>query len=261
MSYSRISCGELEHQAGISAFKSTVVAELEEHVDSRRRMLEAIKSDQVTSSAFKGVEAVVEHERQRFKATARGRLPLDGARTLSLSARGPLSVSVPPYDVQWTTSFLDDADSKAGTFTALTIDEGYQAAGVGLYVSTATEGQVRFSADATFHSKWTDLVIEHGAAATSGGVGVIVYEGGNVVARTRAQLWDDCVVADKLQGNTGDDVTYLTQTAAGQTYFHMVPNRQYLVWIWAWTRAAMLGANFAGAYIEASIPFVVLARA
>ena len=60
----------------------------------------------------------------------------------------------------WISSaFWDEADNVAGTFKVFTIDElGYQAAGVGLFVSTTIDQNVRFSADAIFHSQWTNLI-------------------------------------------------------------------------------------------------------
>jgi hypothetical protein len=123
-------------------------------------------------------------------------------------------------------------------------------------VNTTRDSDVRFSADAQFHSQWTDLALE-GGAATEGGVGVIVYEGGNTVAREDAVLWSDSQVG-VWQSATDEESTFLTQTAAGQTYFHMVPGRQYQVWVWCWTTAAVLGNALALASIKAEMPFVVV---
>jgi hypothetical protein len=258
------------HQVGIEAFKKTVTSELEDRIQAKRRIMDQlklviapetalIKENPASRTALRALEPLVTQERLKFKENMTS-LQLEGFRTLSLTTRGGLSVSVPPYDVQWTSGPLDEADKNAGTFTATSIDSlGYQAAGVGLFVSTTFEENVRFSADAMFHSKWTDLVVE-GAATTEGGVGVLVYEGGNVVARKDAPLWYDFQQGHAIGGKSGDDLTYLTQTIAGQTYFHMLPGRQYLVWIWAWTTADILGNDLAIGVIQASVPFVVLAQ-
>jgi hypothetical protein len=258
------------HQVGIEAFKKTVTTELENRIHAKRKVIDQlklvvasenalIKADPAARAALKALVPLVEEARLKFKET-KSSLQQKGVRTLSLTTRGGLSVSVPPYDVQWTSSLFDDADRNTGTFTARSIDSlGYQAAGVGLFVSTTIEEDVRFSADAEFHSRWTDLVIE-GAATTEGGVGVLVYEGGNLVARNDALLWSDFQSGHAIHGNSGDDFTYLTQTRAGQTYFHMLPGRQYLVWIWSWTTANILGNDLAIGSIEAHVPFVVLAQ-
>ena len=270
MSVNRSTHSEDVYQAGIEAFKKTVTTELEDRIHAKHRIMEQvkvvtaaenalIKADPAAQSALKALTPLVEEERLKFK-NAKSSLQRGGLKTLSLTTSGGLSVSVPPYDVQWTSSFFDDADRNAGTFTARTIDSlGYQAAGIGLFVSSTIPENARFSADAEFHSKWTDLVIE-GAATSEGGIGVLVYEGGNLIARNDAMLWSDFQSGHAIHAASGDDVTYLTQTRAGQTYFHMEPGRHYLVWVWCWTTAAILGNDLAIGTIDAQMPFVVVAQ-
>jgi hypothetical protein len=255
-------------QDAIEAFQKTVTSELEARVYAKQKFMEHVKhitapedalimADPAARSALKALEPLVAESRAQFKK-ATTPLKHDGFSTFSITTHGGLTISVPPYDVQWTSSFFDDADKNAGTFTSRSIDSlGFQAAGLGVFVSTTIPERVRFSADAQFHSRWTDLVIE-GAAITEGGVGVIVYEGGNVIARTDAQLWSDTQSGHAIHGASGDDVTSLTQTRAGQTYFNMLPGRQYLVWVWSWTTAAILGTDLAVGLIEAHMPFVVV---
>ncbi len=259
-----------EAHESIEAFKRTVTQELEARVQAKQKMLEQaklinapiralIERDPAAKAALDGFAPYIEQERAKFKNTASAIKPGE-FKTMSLVTHGGLSVSVPPYDTQWTSSLFDAADRNAGTFSARSIDSlGYQAAGIGLFVSTTVAENVRFSADAQFHYRWTDLVV-HGVAATSGGVGVLVYEGGNAVARTDAVLWDDFQQGTQVGGASDDEVIYLTQTRAGQTYFHMEPNRQYLVWIWSWITATILGNDLAVGVIDATVPFVVLAR-
>jgi|GEM_PF-5194376 len=271
MSIQRDVHSEESCQAAIEAFKKTITHELGSRVQAKHRFIEQaklvtapvsalIRENSGAQSALKELVPLVEEERLKFK-NVKSLLHPNDVRTLSVTTSGGLIISVPPYDVQWTTSKIwDKADSKAGTFTAETIDSlGYQAAGVGLFVSSRIPQNVRFSADAEFHSRWTDLVIE-GAATTEGGIGVLVYEGGNVVARSDAQLWSDFQVGNALHGASGDTMTTLTQTSAGQTYFHMLPGRQYLVWVWCWTTAAILGNDLAIGIIDCSMPFVVVAQ-
>ena len=270
MSVQRATHSEEVCQAAVQAFRQTVTYELESRVHAKHKFMEQVKlvtaplndlirANSGAQSALKGLAPLVEEERQKFK-NVKSLLKRDDVRTLSLTTRGGLSVSVPPYDVQWTSSFFDDADSSAGTFTARSIDSlGYQAGGIGLFVSSTISEEVRFSADAEFHSRWNDLIIE-GAATTEGGIGVLVYEGGNVVARSDAHLWSDFQSGHSIHGASGDTVTYLSQTSASQTYFHMLPGRQYLVWVWSWTTAAILGNDLAVGIIECRMPFVVVAQ-
>jgi hypothetical protein len=258
-------------ETAIDTFKHTVTSELEARVEAKTRMIDQIRlvnapvraliqQDAKARSAISALAPMVETERARFKKTATTKISTNEFKTLSLTTHGGLSVSVPPYDFQWTSSVFDDADKNAGTFAAHTIDSlGYQAAGIGLFLSTTVAEDVRFSADAEFHAQWTDLVIE-GVAATDGGVGVLVYEGGNTIARTDAQLWDDFQSGHSIVSNSGDTVTYLTQTSAADTYFHMEPGRKYQAWVWCWTTATVLGNDLAVSSIQAKMPFVVLAR-
>jgi hypothetical protein len=255
-------------QQAVDAFKKTVTSELDARVYAKHKFMEHVKhvtaperaliaADPAAKAACKALEPLVAEGRAQFKSVKTA-LNHEGVSTFSITAHGGLTISVPPYDVQWTTGLFNDADMNAGTFTSRSIDSlGYQAAGLGIFVSTTIPGRVRFSADAEFHSRWTDLVIE-GAATTEGGVGVLVYEGGNVIARSDAQLWSDTQSGVTLHGASGDDVTLLTQTRAGQTYFNMLPGRQYLVWVWSWTTAAILGNDLALGLIEAHMPFVVV---
>jgi hypothetical protein len=262
-------------QIGIEAFEKTITSELENRTQRKNQIIDQLKPvfasenalinvDPTARSALKALEPLLEEKRLKFKEHKRLQQQ-DRLRTLSLTTHGGLSVSVPPYDTEWKSSFLADADRDAGTFKAMSIDGdgSYVAAGVGLFVSTTIEENVRFSADATFHITWSNLIIQSGAAHSEGGIGVLVYEGGNVIARNDAQLWDDFPAEFQggITGNSGDEFIRLTDTSAGHTYFHMIPGRQYLVWIWGWTRTNTLGASvFAGGIIDAHVPFVVLAQ-
>jgi hypothetical protein len=258
--------------AATKGFSELVTKELEGRLSKNRKLAEQaqiisaplstlIRADEKAMSALRAVEPMIKEERDRHKSAARAivRRPV---RPFSITTNGSLIISVPPYDLWWKSGsvLFTEADSNAGTFKAETVDDlGYTAAGLGLFVSTTIPQNVRFSADAEFHSRWTDLVI-HGGAINEGGVGVLVSEGGNTIARKDAKLWGDypAGVGSPWFGASGDNVTLLTQTAAGQTYFHMVPGRQYVVWVWCWVVTHTLGSVFAFAEIEAHMPFVVV---
>jgi len=226
------------------------------------------KSAAHPASTSNKLAQLLEGERQRFKSASTF-AKQKAARFLSLTTNGGLTVAVPPYDFVWTTGFLDDADKIAGTFDAFSVDTtGYQAAGLGLFVSSTTSENVQFSADAEFHIRWTDWALgggqpptgaEFGVAATDGGIGVIVFEGGNTVVRRDVHLWSDTKVGSGLQNIASDDrMMFLSQTSAGTTNFHVEPGRRYQVWIWCWTWSGVLGTALAIASIEARIPFVVV---
>jgi hypothetical protein len=260
---------ERDCHADVEAFKQTVTSELQNRVHAKHKFIEQVKqvSDPLNDlirenhraqTVLKEFAPTLEEEITRFK-NLKSSLNLRDVRTFSLTTTGALNISVPPYDLQWTSSFFDDSDANAGTFKASSIDSlGYQAAGLGLYVSSTIAQDVRFSADAELYVKWTDWALD-GVAATDGGVGVIVYEGGNAIARNDATLWSDTQYGP-MHIASGDDMIYLTQTSAGQTYFHMEPGRQYLVWVWAWVTAAILGNDLAISSIECRMPFVVVAQ-
>jgi hypothetical protein len=243
--------GRLSKKRNLAALKASASAPLSD----------LVKADASARSALKALEPMLEEERYRYRNMKRPAKPRI-ASNLSITTNGNLVVSTPPYDLWWKTGnvLFTEADLNAGTFKAETIDDsGYSAAGLGLFVSSTIPQTVRFSAEAEFHSLWTDFVIE-GGSNTEGGVGVLVSEGGNVIARRDATLWSDSQVGmgSPWLGASGDDVTLLTQTAAGQTYFHMIPGRNYVVWVWGWTMAHTLGSVFAFAELEARMPFVVV---
>jgi hypothetical protein len=253
-----------DDQVGIEAFKKTVTLELEHSLKAKRQLIDHVKPATEQRPGAYAFRDLKEEALRKFN-DSKSAVTRDPLRTLSLTTHGGLSISTPPYDVAWTSSPVwDEADRANGTFKVTTIDDlGYQAAGIGLFVTTTKDENVRFSADAIFHAQWTDLVVAggnlgFGAASSDGGCGVLVYEGGNRIARSDARLWSDYQSGTTLHGKSDDTTTLLTQTQAGQTYFHMMPGRQYLVWIWAWTTVAFYGEALAIAIIDAQVPFVVL---
>ncbi len=260
--------------AAVEAFKKSVQAELESRLDVKRNLMErlvAVRAPQdgplkadSAGSALKELEPLLEQERSRFRSV-RGLLKPKGITPFSITTNGGLVVAVPPYDLEWTSSFpVSIADKNAGAFRANSYLSdsfdalGYHAAGLGIFIDTNSSMDVRFSADAQFDWNWSDVggVDENRAAATEGGVGVLVYEGGNVITRNDALLWSDFQSGEHYAA--GDDSTFLTQTVAGQTYFHMEPGRQYQVWVWCWVTASLQGTGLPSETINANMPFVVV---
>jgi hypothetical protein len=275
MSITRIAYSAESRKSAVAVFEADVVAELKARADKARKTLEiaqrflpAAPSPEFDSNAAYTAAALLIEEARRLPTTA---VRAEGRpQPLSITTGGGLIVAVPPYDFAYLSlqgASNNFSDPQHGTFRidcgfagSGTTSQEYAAGGIGLFATSTIEQDVRFSADAQFQSRWGEVVWGGGVQA-QGGVGVIVYEGGNTIARTDALLWSE--VAGGSVGHTHDDSVFLTQTSAGQTYFHMLSGRTYQIWIWAWAGAVSV-SNGQGAYgfgvMDTTVPFMVLAQ-
>jgi hypothetical protein len=220
----------------------------------------AIGADAAAMTALRSLAPEVEAERQRFQALAKFKTALR-PRNLSLTVNPGLNIITPPYDTAWTSSLLNDANDNDGTFSCAAIDTlGYQAAGLGVFLFTQQETEVRFSADAQFDTAWSNWLIEPGGfGATYGEVCVLIYEDQAVLYDERANLWYNFLSTPGQPASSQDSV-FLTQTTIGQSYFLMKPGKTYNVWVWAYTSTALTGTGIVASVIKAQMPFIVVEK-
>ncbi len=241
----------------LGARRDTMEARCKRLAIAHAPLTSLIRADTHAMRALGELSSIAEAKRQRFRQIKRTTRP----RNFSLTTQNGLTLGVPPYDLTWTSSVIaGTADASAGTFECSALDTlGYEAAGLGIFVTATTSANLRFSADALFHRVWEDLPIDPGTVtASEGGIGVLVYQGSTVIVDQRVELWSDSQ-SIPWQGNTDEEWTYLTQTDAGQTYFSAEAGLTYLVWVWSWVITALTGGNgLSSAHIDAQMPFVVV---
>ena len=181
-------------------------------------------------------------------------------RPFSLTTGPGLNFAVPPYDAAWTsTPVWAQADQVAATFSVTVLDSaGYAAAALGVFLNSPQDVNVRFSADVPFSFNWVDLPLSGGTAASDGGIGVLIYQGANVIVDVRQSLWSDSQTFPS-SGASGSGDSYLVWTNAGQIYFPMSANATYLAWVWCWGSSFIDGnSDLAGGSINANMPFIVV---
>ena len=218
----------------------------------------AIRSDAAAIAALHAMTPQLEAERKRFEALGKAKTVIR-PRTFSITVNSGLNISVPPYDTEWTSSIVDQADRNAGTFSCVSIDTlGFEGAGLGVFLSSQIETEVRFSADARFDTSWANWVIEPGGVTTTAGVvGVLIYENGSVLYDERATLWYNFQSTPGQPASSQDSI-FLTQTPIGQSYFLMRPGSTYQVWVWCYTITTLAGSGLSTGVIQAQMPFVVV---
>lgn len=218
----------------------------------------AIRSDPAALAALQAMTPQVETERKRIEALGKAKTVIR-PRTFSITVNRGLNISVPPYDTEWTSSLVGQADRNSGTFSCWSMDTlGFEGAGLGVFLGSQVETEVRFSADVGFDTSWGNWVIEPGGVSTTAGVvGVLIYENGSVLRDERANLWYNFQNAPGPPASSQDYV-YLTQTPIGQSYFLMRPGSSYQVWVWCYTITTLTGSGLSTGVIKAQMPFVVV---
>jgi hypothetical protein len=172
-------------------------------------------------------------------------------------------IIIPPYDTEWTNSFISfsSASKVSGTFKSFPMGNGYGASGVGVFLSPSTDISTRFSAHCPVSYSWSNFINEGGGyAASKGGLGIIIY---NATQRTlikdeREVLWDQARMPSGLEVSGGGDDLYFKTTSLGQTYFQMKAGNTYLVWLWCWALSDS-GPNAAAfCNIDCKVPFMIV---
>jgi hypothetical protein len=158
----------------------------------------------------------------------------------------------PPFDLDWSTGsglgFLSRYDGDLYTVA----NDGYSAAGVGVFLDTPTPIAVALTPVGTQGFSWLTV---NGFSNTysSGGLGVLIYQVGNPspLAMRQVTLWN---VSGGRPGWTGDTATGSIADAASPAIgfgpiplapllVDMHPGVTYLFWIWIWQHLRELGSG------------------
>jgi hypothetical protein len=218
-----------------------------------------IERDEKAHAALKALQSSAKQEKERHGHGFKNRGKSGPIRPL-LTTNPGLNFAIPPYDADWTsTPVWSQADKTAGTFSVSPLDSsGFAAAAVGVFLTSNQNTNARFSADVPFSYSWADWAINGGTAASDGGIGVLIYQGADVIVDVRVALWNDSQTFPSPAAYGSGD-TYLVWTQAGQIYFPMSANTSYLAWVWCWGSAYIDGSSdFAGGNITCNMPFIVV---
>jgi hypothetical protein len=172
----------------------------------------------------------------------------------------PLSVTLspgnrlmsPPFDVDWSTGsglgFLSRYDGDLYTVG----NDGFSAAGVGVFLDTPTPIAVALTPVGTQQFSWLTV---NGFSNTfsRGGLGVLVYEAGNPtpLALRQVTLWNVFGGRPSWSGETATgSIADAASPATGfgpiplaPLLFNMQPGFTYVFWVWIWQTLRELGSG------------------
>ena len=172
-------------------------------------------------------------------------------------------IIVPPYDHEWTNSFVSysTANKVSGSMKSIPLGNGYGASAIGVFLSPSTDVAVRFSAHCPISYSWSNFVSEGGGyAASRGGLGLTIYDATShtLVKDEQEILWSQSKRPSMIEVSGGNDDIYFQNTSIGHSYFHMKGGNTYLVWMWCWAFADS-GPNAAAyASIDCKVPFMIV---
>ncbi len=182
---------------------------------------------------------------------------------LLFSIEPGLEIIIPPYDNDWTNSFVSfsSASKVSGSFKAFPNGNGYGASGVGVFLSPRVDVSANFSTHGPVSYAWSNFVGEGGGyAASRGGLGVSIYNVsiGTLVKDDHEVLWDQSRRPSSLEISGGNDDLYFQNTSMGHSHFNMKAGHTYLVWMWSWafTDSGPNAASFAA--IDCKVPFMIV---
>ena len=172
-------------------------------------------------------------------------------------------IIVPPYDSEWTNSFVSfsSANKLSGSLKSFPLGNGYGASGVGVFLSSSSDIWVRFCAHCPVSFAWSNFINEGGGyAASRGGVGIAIYDAsaGMLIKDEHEMLWNQLGRPCEAEISGGGDELYFQNTSIGQNHFEMKAGHTYLIWLWCWAFADA-GPNAAAyANIDCKVPFMIV---
>ncbi|WP_276374855.1 hypothetical protein [Chryseolinea sp. H1M3-3] len=218
------------------------------------------KKEPETNRAF---EQLKSFHLQKFSHMAELKSGSHRRNKLLFSIEPGLEIIIPPYDNDWTNSFVSfsSANKASGSFKAFPHGNGYGASGVGVFLSPQEDVSASFSTHGPVSYAWSNFVGEGGGyAASRGGLGISIYNAsrGTLVKDDHEILWSQSRQPSSLEISGGNDDLYFQNTSMGQSHFKMKGGDTYLVWIWSWafTDSGPNGASFAA--VDCKVPFMIV---
>lgn len=200
---------------------------------------------------------------KKFTALAESKAKTYRKNKFLFSIEPGFEIIVPPYDTEWTNSFVSfsSANKVSGSFKSFPIGNGYGASGVGVFLAPSADVTARFSAHCPVSYSWSNFINEGGGyAASRGGLGITIYNASTstLVKDEHEELWSQSKRPSGLEVSGGGDELYFQSTSIGHNYFQMRAGNTYLVWMWCWAFADS-GPNAAAfANIDCKVPFMIV---
>ncbi|HEX6225154.1 MAG TPA: hypothetical protein VFZ52_12120 [Chryseolinea sp.] len=172
-------------------------------------------------------------------------------------------IIIPPYDTEWTNSFgsYSAANKVSGSLKTFPLGDGYGASGVGVFLSSASDIWVRFSAHCPVSYSWANFISEGGGyAASRGGLGITIFDAsaGVLIKDETETLWNQAGRPSDMEISGGGDELYVQNTSIGENHFKMRAGHAYLIWLWCWAFADS-GPNAAAyANMDCKVPFMIV---
>ncbi len=255
-------------KTSIYHIKQMVTAELEREFEPTKQSVQRlanlfapirtlIEQDQHAVTALDEIRKLAKQKQQQRIEDLTRTVPQP--LNFSFTANPGFDIIVPPYDVEWSTGALSKADKASGKFGIQILSEGFNAAGVGVFLSSSVKSLVRFSPMVPFDYSWTNSPLL-GPVSSQGSIGVVAFynEKPQPFLDRRAVVWNDTreFLGWPTLGAFDSGSSFFAQTL-GDVLILMEPGNTYLVWIWCWG-FCHLHQSAAFADISCTAPFIVV---
>jgi hypothetical protein len=237
--------------------------EYNEFRESRSLVLNGTLNFAETQKTNPAFEELKKFHQQKFSEMAALKTKAHRRNKFLFSIQPGFEIIVPPYDSEWSNNFasFSGANKISGEFKSFPLGNGCSASGVGVFLSSASNVSVRFSAHCPISYSWSNFVSQGGGYAGSrGGLGLCIYDAsvGAMVKENSETLWDQSRRTGEVEISGGGDDVYFQNTSIGKSYFEMKAGHTYLVWIWCWAFSDS-GPNAAAyANVDCRVPFMIV---
>lgn len=242
---------EIEHAALVRQTELRAIA------DAPLRQL--IEAQAEASRARHKLDRLFDAERKSLLKSFRGDA-LSGPR-FDLQISPGIEVIAPPYDLQWHTA-LSQADKADGSFNVAAL-VGYEAAAVGVLVSSLVPATISFRPVVPFNYLWLNSAMQ-APCSSRGGLGLLVYRNGESTPflDRRRVLWDDHRDAYAPLGKDSGDGYFGTEFSPGDVLLQAEAGDTFRIWMWCWAIAHSVStANkvaLSSGYVACRMPFIVV---
>jgi hypothetical protein len=235
----------------------------EEFKSGQRNVLDGTINFDLEQKESPAFEELRKFHLQKFAELADLKTKRHRKNKFLFSIQPGFEIIVPPYDSEWTNSFVSfsSANKLSGSLKSFPLGNGYGSSAIGVFLSSTSDVWVRFSAHCPVSYAWSNFISEGGGyAASRGGLGITIYDAsaGILIKDEHEILWNQLAKASDLELSGGADEMYLQNTSIGENHFEMKAGHTYLIWLWCWAFADS-GPN-AAAYgnVDCKVPFMIV---
>ena len=235
----------------------------EEFESGKHKILDGAINFDLEQKENPALEELRKFHLQKFTELAELKSQKHRKNKFLFSIQPGFEIIVPPYDSEWTNSFVSfsSANKVSGSLKSFPQGNGYGASGIGVFLSSTSDVWVRFCAHCPVSYAWSNFINEGGGyAASRGGLGITIYDAsaGMLIKDEHEVLWNQLGRPSEAEISGGGDELYFQNTSIGQNHFEMKAGHTYLIWLWCWAFADS-GPNAAAyANIDCKVPFMIV---